>query len=214
MPWPVISIDLVVVVIKAVVFDFGGVFAKEVMSLIYNETAKRTGVGLDVVKSEIHKLIPSAQRGEKAMNEFWKALAQKLNSTPSLIEVVWTKTFENNIKIDKEVEKIIRKLKKDGYNVVVCTNTIETFSEIHKRNKNYNIFDFVVISCEISMRKPDREIYEFVLKKLNVEPEECVFVDDKLENVEGAKKIGLKAILFRDASQLKEDLKRCDIRGL
>lgn len=184
------------------------------MRSIYYETSKRTGANFDVVISEYHKLMPLIQRGKIMMDEFWKAYAQKLNSDPILIEVVWNQTFEKNIEINKNVESIIKKLKKLGYKVAVCTNTIKAFSDIHIKNNDYAIFDFVIISCEIGMRKPDREIYEFVLKKLNVEPEECVFIDNELENVEGAKKAGMKTILFENANQLKDNLKKCGINGL
>jgi len=200
--------------IKAIIFDFGDVFAKNIMRSIYYETSKRTGANFDVVISEYHKLMPLIQRGKIMMDEFWKAYAQKLNSDPILIEVVWNQTFEKNIEINKNVESIIKKLKKLGYKVAVCTNTIKAFSDIHIKNNDYAIFDFVIISCEIGMRKPDREIYEFVLKKLNVEPEECVFIDNELENVEGAKKAGMKTILFENANQLKDNLKKCGINGL
>lgn len=200
--------------IKAIVFDYGGVFGKEFMSVVYSETAKRTGGSYDTVRSEFHKFLPMLQRGKITMDEFWKVYAQRLNSDPILIEVIWKKTFESNNRINKEVEDIVKKLKDEGYKVTLCTNTIKAFSETHKRNKDYDIFDFVIVSCDVGMMKPDREIYEFALKNLDVESKECVFIDNELKNVEGARNAGMKAILFENADQLKEELKRCGVHGI
>jgi len=200
--------------IKAVIFDHGGVFGKDVMSSIYSETAIRAHVSVNAARSEVHKIRSMIQKGKITMDEFWKVYAQRLNSDPSIIKVVWTKMLENTAKIDKKVENIVKKLKKEGYKVALCTNTIKAFSEFHKRNNDYGIFDFVIISCDIGMQKPDREMYEFVLKKLNVKPDECVFIDNQMENVKGAMNAGMKAILFENAEQLKEELKKCGVHGI
>ena len=54
--------------------------------------------------------------------------------------------------------------------------------------------------------KPDREIYEYLLKKYDLEAQECVFLDDRLENVEGARKVGMKGILFENYEQAWAEL--------
>lgn len=200
--------------IETIIFDYGGVFGKSLSNLIYSETAKRTGSSIDVVKSEYYKLRPMIQKGKITMDEFWKVYAQKLNSNHNLVEVVWNNTFENTIGINKKVESIVKKLKKAGYEVALCSNVMKSFANIHRRNKDYSIFEHVIISCDIGMRKPDREIYEFVLLNLAVRADVCVFIDDKIENVEGAEKSGMKGILFENAEQLREELKKCGVRGL
>ncbi|HKZ45146.1 MAG TPA: HAD family phosphatase [archaeon] len=200
--------------IKAIISDYGGVFGEEVMNMVYSETAKRTGASLDAVKSEYRNLVPLISRGKITMQEFWKSYAQRLKSDPILIEVIWTRTFEINSKINKDVEKILKKLKNLGYKIAVCTNTIKAFSDVHSRNKDYGFFDAVIASCDVGMMKPDREMYELVLKKLGVAAEECVFIDDNSNNVEGAEKVGMKAILFKDAKQLEDDLRKCGVHGI
>lgn len=57
-----------------------------------------------------------------------------------------------------------------------------------------NYFDSKVISCHVGATKPDSKIYEAVLKSLNALPEECVFVDDRLCNIEGARQMGINAV--------------------
>lgn len=57
-----------------------------------------------------------------------------------------------------------------------------------------NYFDSKVISCNVGATKPDSKIYEAVLRSLNASPEECVFVDDRLCNIEGAHRMGIHAV--------------------
>ena len=61
-------------------------------------------------------------------------------------------------------------------------------------------------------RKPDREIYEKVLKRIKMKPQETVFIDDVPKFVRGAKRVGMRAIRFRNKKQLVRDLKKLGVR--
>jgi putative hydrolase of the HAD superfamily len=63
-------------------------------------------------------------------------------------------------------------------------------------------------SCFLGIKKPERGIYETALQVSQRPPEECLFIDDRPLNVEGARRLGIQAIQFRDAAQLREDLAR------
>lgn len=62
------------------------------------------------------------------------------------------------------------------------------------------------ISGDLKVAKPNPEIYILALKKLNIKPEECIFIDDKKKNCEAAQKLGIKSIIFENPDQLKEEL--------
>ena len=68
------------------------------------------------------------------------------------------------------------------------------------------IFDLVISSYNVKMKKPNAEIYNYTLKKLGIEPEEAVFIDDLEENVKGAEVVGIKSIIFKSFEQCKSDL--------
>lgn len=68
------------------------------------------------------------------------------------------------------------------------------------------IFDLFVSSCYVGMRKPDEKIYRLALDLIQKAPDECCFIDDRLVNIEGATKVGMRTVLMRDPSQLKQDL--------
>jgi putative hydrolase of the HAD superfamily len=73
------------------------------------------------------------------------------------------------------------------------------------------IFDVFVSSCFVGLRKPDERIYRLALDLTQNLPQECVFIDDRRENLTGAEKVGMKAVLMKDAPQLRRDLQALGI---
>jgi len=69
------------------------------------------------------------------------------------------------------------------------------------------LFEVVVDSGFVGVRKPDRRIYEITCERLGVEPEECVFVDDFGHNCEAARELGMTAVWFRDTDQAVAELR-------
>jgi len=70
------------------------------------------------------------------------------------------------------------------------------------------LVDLVIVSAEEGIRKPEPEIYARAAKRLDVAPRECLFVDDKPANVAGARKAGMRAVLFTGTDDLKESFQR------
>lgn len=68
------------------------------------------------------------------------------------------------------------------------------------------LFETIVISSEIGMVKPDRNIFEYILDKMDAVAQETIFIDDSPLNVEGAKAVGINAIRFESPEQLRKDL--------
>ena len=85
--------------------------------------------------------------------------------------------------------EILYKLKNKNYKLIKLTNwSAETFPVAIKKYKFLELFEGIVVSGEIKMLKPFKEIYNYTLNKYNLDPKKCVFIDDRLNNVEGAVK--------------------------
>ena len=86
----------------------------------------------------------------------------------------------------------------------------------YRRTKD-NALDFLpltdgaIFSYTVKQIKPDLEIYETLLNQYKLKPEECVFIDGRMENIEGAEKAGIHGICFETIGQVKEDLKKYNI---
>ena len=98
-------------------------------------------------------------------------------------------------------------VREKGYNIYVLSNASDLFYEYFPRFKPLDYFDGVVVSCDLHMVKPDRRIYKYILDKYSLKAEECLFIDDREDNVEGANTQGINAVVFRNNyEEIKENL--------
>lgn len=103
-------------------------------------------------------------------------------------------------------------LKKRGYKVHMLTDVIDLSRKTDPTIKKIDVhFQNVFKSYEEGIKKPDKNAFTNVLKKIKATPEECVFIDDYNDNVKMAEKIGMTAILFTTTENLKESLEKLGI---
>ncbi|MBQ5823635.1 MAG: HAD family phosphatase [Clostridia bacterium] len=108
----------------------------------------------------------------------------------------------------KGAKEFCNLIKEKGYGIYVLSNAAESFYEYFTRQFDLDFFDGTVISADVHITKPDVRIYEHLLEKYNLNAEECLFVDDRADNVEGAVKAGMKAVQFmNDFDEIKKHLK-------
>lgn len=100
----------------------------------------------------------------------------------------------------------VRDLKAEGYRTSILTNNIREWSEIWRATIPMELFDDVVDSSEVGLRKPDPEIYRLACARLGVAPEAAVFLDDSPRHVAAARAVGLKGIVVRDPLEALAEL--------
>ena len=107
----------------------------------------------------------------------------------------------------EEAVEILTKLKNNGYNVYYLSNFHElAFKEVTTKNNFFELFDGGVVSYAEKLIKPEEEIYKLILKRYNLNPRETIFIDDTKSNVDGASKLGIKAIFLDNPKKLRENL--------
>ena len=92
----------------------------------------------------------------------------------------------------------VRELRAEGYRTAILTNNVKEWGNYWKQSIPIDLFDEIVDSCEVGLRKPDPAIYRLTCERLKVAPEAAVFLDDTRRHVESARQVGLQAILVRD----------------
>lgn len=101
----------------------------------------------------------------------------------------------------------IEEMKRLGYQVLYLSNLSDfAFSE---RGNSYDFIthmDGGILSWTVKCIKPDHRIYELLFERYNLRPEECVFIDDSKVNIEVAKDLGMKGIVFENYEQAHEEL--------
>ncbi len=98
-------------------------------------------------------------------------------------------------------EEFCRFAQSRGYDVYILSNASDAFYRYFPVFLPLNFFNGVVVSADVHMLKPNREIYEYLLSRYGLTAEECLFVDDKQENVDGAHAVGLQALRFQNDFQ-------------
>lgn len=103
---------------------------------------------------------------------------------------------------------LIARLRKK-YKVAALTNMSPELFALYSRKWGFpHIFDYVYYSGKYKIRKPDAKIFEIIQKDLSFSPSNAVFLDDRAENVDAAKKLGMHGVIFRDAKQAEAELKK------
>lgn len=104
-------------------------------------------------------------------------------------------------------EEWLKELKAKGHNVYILSNYPKFMFDIHSKSWDFLKYtDGRVISHEYHVMKPDPVIYNILLKKFSLSPEECVFLDDRAVNIKGAEDCGIKGILFTSYEDAKKKL--------
>ena len=199
--------------IKAVIFDAGGVIVNSLDSLLFKAIAKKFGIDFRLAVSNLEGLLKYYHTGKISSNDFWKLFSQRVKKEPPKgYEYLWIEKYASNFLKNKYVFKIIDRLRENGYKLAVLSNTIPEHANYNRKHHTFDGFDVVVLSNEVGLRKPDKRVYMLVLKRLRIEPQECVYIDDRPEYLKPAAKLGMKIIYYRNPKQLEVELRKLYIK--
>jgi len=194
--------------IDAVVFDWGGVLAGGV-SRASGEIEQRLGVpsgslpglmGMHPCETDTDNLWHMRELGRATSLEWAHWYSARLRAaggmpllTPEQMVATEAVMFcqpQNAVVLDT-----VRQLHTDGYKLAICTNNWAEIGAAWREGLPLELFDAVVVSCEIGVRKPDAEMFNHVTDRLGVESDSVVLVDDFEANVDGARRAGWHGIL-------------------
>ncbi|NIM59739.1 MAG: HAD-IA family hydrolase [Candidatus Aminicenantes bacterium] len=150
-------------------------------------------------------LVEFFDKGEISPQDFHARVIKKLEAR---IDYDTFFTIYNDVfSLNPPVLQIMQRLKKN-YRLVVLSNTdTMRFGFIKKRFPEILIFDEYVLSFEVGFMKPHPRIYKEALKKAGFPAKECLFIDDREENIEAAAKLGIKGIHMEPQTDLEALLK-------
>lgn len=187
--------------IKAVIFDYGGVIAWK------GEFASTYGVNEQKVVDSCGPLMEEFRTGRMTEEDFWKKLSAFLHEPIRLNKYeFWRAGYEKNFFEDPEMLDFIKTLRAKGIKTALLSNTIVPHLEITKKHNDLKDFDVAIFSCEVGLSKPHPDIYVLTAEKLEMRPEECIFVDDRERNLAPARDIGMKTVLARNPKQVIMDV--------
>ncbi|MBR5579091.1 MAG: HAD family phosphatase [Lachnospiraceae bacterium] len=185
--------------IKNIIFDMGNVLLKfdpwislnyyckneEEKQIIFKELFK----GPEWIMGDEGKLT-NGQRYEYVKNR----VPEELHRTLKLVVENWDMCM-------KEVagaKEFVHEMKEKGYRCYVLSNACNRFYHYFPASYDLGLFEKIIVSSDLKMIKPNKEIYRHLLSACSLEAEECLFLDDVEENVEAAKAEGIRGIVFQN----------------
>lgn len=147
-------------------------------------------------------------RGTRSVDEVAEAVASYRNCSVEEAKANMLLAIEYQEEIEATA-RLIPELKMAGYRVIVLSNMSKEYIDFLRKKPVYRHFDEEIISCEVGLVKPEREIYELLLTRYGLRPDETIFIDDRQENVDAAAELGITPFLFdrRNPEKSCEELK-------
>jgi len=202
-----------------VIFDWGGVITSPILDTVSAwleadridrdsyAAAMRPWVqrayGPEEAESPIHAL----ERGEMSDEDFEATLAARLvrlDGGPVPSAGLLGRMFAASVLQDEMLE-LIKELRADGVLTGMLSNSWGV-TDGYPRHMFGELFDDVVISGEVGMRKPEERIFLMAARRLGLAPEECAFVDDVEGNIVAARALGFLTVHHKDPAQTRTEL--------
>ncbi len=184
--------------IRAIIFDCFGVLYADGGLLYYSSRL----ANYDELQPRIRELDAQADGGWISEAEHDVQIAE-LTGIPHT-EIV--RNLRQKRARNTELMRYIATLR-TGYKVGmlsnVSTGAMDRFFTQHERD---TLFDAVVLSCDIHHVKPEPEMYEAIAARLGVAPQECIMVDDREVNCDGARAVGMHAVLYQTNAQVQREI--------
>lgn len=194
--------------LKAVIFDLGGVLVRTLNPQPRQLLAARLGISPDelsriVFDSDTARL---ATLGTITTGEHWRAIQASLGLSAEEFSTVPLE-FWGGDHLDLGLVEFLRALR-PRYKTALLSNAWDDLRQaVEERWQIADAFDELVISAEVGLAKPDERIFTLALSRLDVLPVEAVFVDDFVENVAAARRLGMQTVLFQSPEQVLNELK-------
>ncbi|MEW6475636.1 MAG: HAD family phosphatase [Actinomycetota bacterium] len=201
--------------IEAVIFDYGGVLSttpfagiaeferqmgypeKSLAQLLFGRGASPQGPTEEIPDHDWHLL----ETGRLSLDEFHERLVARSEAAlgrPLDLGVYAQFLRELGVGVHWMMVHRVRELRAEGYRTAILTNNVREWGKYWKESIPLDLFDEIVDSCDVGLRKPDPKIFRLTCERLAVAPDAAVFLDDTRRHIEAARAVGLHAILVRD----------------
>jgi epoxide hydrolase-like predicted phosphatase len=197
------------VTIKAVVFDWGGVLMRTVDYVPRHRWDDQLGLARGSVEKAVHGLDAwrRAQLGETRIEDYWRAVGDHLRLTPDQTARLRVEVYSGD-KLDTAVLSTLRRCREKSLKTGLLSNHTSDLLDSIRATQLESVFDAIVISADIHVMKPEPAAYATILDKLSVAASEAVMIDDFPNNIDGARAVGMAAILFRPDGSWNAELQR------
>jgi putative hydrolase of the HAD superfamily len=190
--------------IKAVLFDFGGVLSEAGKHGSIRAWLGRV-YGLDLDVSKIDEVFFKMWRGQVSDEEFLAEINRRFPDAPAATRDDFLKSMQTFTR-SEPVYKLAAELREQGIATGILSNVFGIGVDALRAGGFYDGFDPLLLSCEVGYAKPDPEFYQMGIDRLGVKPEEIIFVDDQQYVLDPAKAMGMHIVLATSPQQIVDDV--------
>lgn len=197
--------------LRAVVFDYGMVLSGPANPLAHQRMLELAQMDHPTFEQHYWQHRLDYDRGALHGLTYWEAFAR--TSATALDATVVERLREQDVLLWTDLNATmldwVAAVQAAGFRTAILSNMgVDILAHMQQNFAWLEKFDQLTWSCELNLVKPEPEIYRHTLKKLGVQAEEALFLDDLPHNVEAARSVGMHAIQFRDVATLRDDLAR------
>jgi 2-haloacid dehalogenase len=200
--------------ITTIVFDLGGVLLDWNPEYVYRDVFDEDQDKMDWFLNNICSSEWNVQQDAgRSLQKGTDQLVKKYPQYEDWIRIFYNRWEEMLAGTIPDTVDLLNKLKRDNkYRLLALTNwSAETFPIALDKYEFLKIFEGIVVSGDEQTAKPFPKIYEILIERFQLSPENCVFIDDNFDNILVAKKLGFYGIHFKTPAQLKEELTKLKI---
>ncbi|MFP4082809.1 MAG: HAD family hydrolase [Candidatus Aminicenantes bacterium] len=199
--------------IRSVISDLGKVIIFFDNDIFFKKMTHYTSLSVQQIKEMVTEnfgIVESFDRGEITSEQFYHQVAEKLQA--QIDYTIFYEIYNDVFSLNHPVLDILKKLKTECRLVLLSNTDNQRFGYIRERFPEILIFDHYVLSFEVGAMKPHPKIYQVALEKAEAAAEQCLFIDDREENVEAALELGMTCIHFTPQTDLAAELHRKGLR--
>ncbi len=192
--------------IKAVMFDFGGVLADEGFRKGLKAIAERNGLDPDTFYRTAMELIYQSGyvTGRSYESSYWAVLREKTGITGSDEEL--RQEILKRFVLREKIIRVVEKIKSSGFITAILSDQTNWLDEINEKKPFYHLFDFIFNSYKLKKSKRELSVFRDVTTAMGLKPDEVLFVDDNPANIKNASDTGLRSIHFTDVEGFNREI--------
>lgn len=140
-------------------------------------------------------------------NEVLNAIIPVADEPKDIVEILFNAALDKKYNlIDKSVIKFAKECKRQGHKIYILSNMCIEVVEVIKTLIDFSMFDGVVFSCDVGMRKPELDFYKKALQRWKISAKESLFIDDSQKNLIPFEQLGGKTYLFSKNNKYNDDI--------
>ena len=194
--------------VKALIFDLGGVVIDIDFNKVFARWAEYSNRSIEEIQSKFSfdHFYEAHERGEIDASDYFDSLRNTLgiDITDTHFEKGWNSIYNGELPgISGLLKRARRKLP-----LYAFTNSNRAHQLVWSKrfSETLSLFEFVFVSSDIGKRKPEPAAFQIVAQSIGLEFDQMLFFDDSIENIFGARKLGLKTVHVKSVLDVKESI--------